>query len=87
MNFKIDGWVRHSKFGDGQILEDRGDKIMIQFVNSGERLMLKEFIDSTGAPPTPGFKFAKKKSAASIAKLAATKAAGKSAAKAVAAAE
>jgi hypothetical protein len=86
MNFKIDGWVRHSKFGDGQILEDRGDKIMIQFVNSGERLMLKEFIDSTGAPPTPGFKFAKKKSAAATAKLAATKAAGaKSAAKAAAA--
>ena len=84
MNFKIDGWVRHSKFGDGQIVEDRGDKIMIQFVTSGERLMLKEFIDSTGAPPTPGFKFAKKKSAAATAKLAATKAT-KSAAKAAAA--
>ena len=61
MNFKIDGWVRHSKFGDGQILEDRGDRIVVQFVTSGERLMLKEAIDSAGAPPSPGFKFGKQK--------------------------
>ena len=61
MNFKIDGWVRHAKFGDGQILEDRGDKIKVQFVTSGERLMLKEAIDSTGVPPSPGFKFGKQK--------------------------
>lgn len=64
MNFKIDGWVRHEKFGDGQILEDRGDKIKVQFVTSGERLMLKEAINSTGAPPSPGFKFGKQKRAA-----------------------
>jgi hypothetical protein len=61
MNFKIDGWVRHSKFGDGQILEDRGDKIKVQFVASGERLMLKEAITSAGVPPSPGFKFGKQK--------------------------
>ena len=69
MNFKVDGWVRHDKFGDGQILEDRGDKIMVQFVTSGERLMLKEFINSTGAPPSAGFKFGKpKRQAAKAAK-------------------
>lgn len=61
MNFKIDSWVRHAKFGDGQILEDRGDRIMVQFVTSGERLMLKQAIDSKGAPPSPGFKFGKQK--------------------------
>jgi hypothetical protein len=61
MNFAIDEWVRHSKFGDGQILADRGDKIMVQFVTSGERLMLKEAIKSIGEPPSLGFKFAKKK--------------------------
>lgn len=61
MNFKIDGWVRHSKFGDGQVLEDRGDRIKVQFVESGERLMLKEAIHSAGSPPSPGFKFAKQK--------------------------
>jgi hypothetical protein len=61
MNFKIDGWVRHSKFGDGQIVEDRGDRIMVHFVTSGERLMLKDAIDSAGAPPSPGFKFGKQK--------------------------
>jgi hypothetical protein len=61
MNFKIDGWVRHAKFGDGQILEDRGDRIMVHFVTSGERLMLKEAIHPAGAPPSAGFKFAKPK--------------------------
>jgi len=61
MNFKIDGWVRHSTFGDGQILEDRGDRIMVHFVTAGERLMLKESIHSAGAPPSSDFKFAKPK--------------------------
>jgi hypothetical protein len=61
MNFKVDGWVRHAKFGDGQILEDRGDKVMVQFVTSGERLMLKQAIDSKGVPPSLGFKFPKVK--------------------------
>jgi hypothetical protein len=63
MNFKIDGWVRHSKFGDGQILEDRGDRILVQFVTSGERLMLKQAINSAGVPPSAGFKFPKRKQA------------------------
>ena len=63
MNFKTDSWVRHSKFGDGQILEDRGDRIMVQFVTSGERLMLKEAIHFAGAPPSQGFKFGKQKRA------------------------
>jgi len=64
MNFKVDGWIRHDKFGDGQILEDRGDRIKVQFVTSGERLMLKEAIHSAGAPPSSGFKFAKPKRSA-----------------------
>jgi len=64
MNFKIDGWIRHEKFGDGQITEDRGDRVLVQFVAAGERLMLKEAIHSAGAPPTPGFKFGKQKRAA-----------------------
>lgn len=61
MTFKVDGWVRHAKFGDGQILENRGDKIMVQFVTSGERLMLKESIDSTGVPPSGGINLVKKR--------------------------
>jgi hypothetical protein len=61
MNLTVDRWVRHSKFGDGQILEDRGDRIMVQFVTSGERLMLKHAINSAGVPPSPGFKFPKRK--------------------------
>jgi len=60
MTFKVDGWVRHAKFGDGQVLEDRGDKVMVQFVTSGERLMLKQFVDK-GVPPSIGFKFPKPK--------------------------
>ena len=61
MNFKVDGWVRHEKFGDGQILEDRGDKVMVQFIASGERLMMKVAINSAGAPPSSDFKFGKPK--------------------------
>ena len=72
MNFKIDGWVRHSKFGDGQIREDRGDKIVVQFVTSGERLMLKEAINSAGVPPSPGFKFGKQKGARAAKQVAAS---------------
>jgi hypothetical protein len=61
MNFKVDDWVRHPKYGDGQVAEDRGDKLVIQFVSSGERLMLKNAIDSAGEPPYPGFTFRKRK--------------------------
>jgi hypothetical protein len=68
MTFKIDHWVRHAKFGDGQILENRGDRIMVKFVTSGERLMLKESINSAGAPPFAGFKFGKQKQGLRVAK-------------------
>jgi hypothetical protein len=58
MDFKLDDWVRHPKFGDGQIMADLGNKYRIQFVNCGERLILKSAIDSAGQPPHAGFRFA-----------------------------
>jgi len=61
MTFKTDSWVRHSTFGDGQVLEDRGDRVRVQFVTSGERLMLKQAMDPKGVPPSPGFKFGKQR--------------------------
>jgi len=64
MTFKIDGWVRHPKFGDGQILEDGGNRVRVKFVTSGERLMLKEAVNTAGAPPSAGFKFPKPKRSA-----------------------
>src|SRR5882757_7814899 len=65
MAFNINDLVRHAKFGDGQILDERDDKYMIRFVEAGEKLMLKTAIDTAGAPPYPGFTFPKTKSAAS----------------------
>jgi hypothetical protein len=61
MNFKVDDWVRHPTYGDGQVSEDRGDKYLIQFVTQGERLMLKQAIESAGQPPYSGFSFGKRK--------------------------
>src|ERR1019366_4110889 len=58
MDFKLDDWVRHPKFGDGQIMADLGNKYRIQFVNCGERQILKSAIDSAGQPPHAGFRFA-----------------------------
>jgi hypothetical protein len=61
MTFKVDDWVRHGSFGDGQIYEDRGDRYVIQFVSAGEKLMLKTAIETPGAPPHEGFSFRKSK--------------------------
>ena len=66
MTFKIDSWVRHSTFGDGQVLEDRGDRVKVQFVTSGERLMLKQAMDPKGVPPSADFKFGKQKRRAKV---------------------
>jgi len=61
MTFRVDSWVRHSTFGDGQVLEDRGDRVKVQFVTSGERLMLKQAMDPKGIAPPPGFTVGKQK--------------------------
>ncbi|MGD1082863.1 MAG: hypothetical protein ABR881_31495 [Candidatus Sulfotelmatobacter sp.] len=61
MNFKLDEWVKHPKYGDGQITADLGDKCQVQFVTAGERLMLKTSISLSGQPPYPGFSFAKRR--------------------------
>jgi len=63
MNFKVDQWVRHPIYGDGQITQDSGDKYKVQFVSAGERVMLKTSISLAGQPPYPGFRFARRKTA------------------------
>lgn len=62
MSFKVEDWVRHPTFGDGQITADSGDKYRVQFVTSGERVMLKTAVSVAGQPPYPGFKFAGRRS-------------------------
>ena len=57
MEFKIDDWVHHISFGHGQITGDRGDKFVVRFVSSGEKVMLKTGINEPGQPPYDGFSF------------------------------
>ena len=57
MNFTTGDWVCHPKFGDGQVSQDNGDKLIVRFVSAGEKTMLRESIPAAGAPPFSGFRF------------------------------
>jgi hypothetical protein len=61
MDWKPEDWVEHSTFGIGQISEDRGDKLDIEFVSTGKRTLLKSTELKPAIPPTPDFKFPKAK--------------------------
>lgn len=59
MNFKVNDWVWHPIFGDGEVQRADGDKYVVRFVAVGEKLLVKTAITSPGAPPHPEFKFPK----------------------------
>jgi hypothetical protein len=61
MDFKVDDWIHHEKFGDGQIFEDRENKYLIRFLSEGEKLLMKSAVTAPGNPPSPDFAFPKKK--------------------------
>jgi hypothetical protein len=56
MDWKPKDWIEHSKFGIGQVGEDRGDKLDIQFINSGAKTILKT-TELKPATEPPDFKF------------------------------
>lgn len=41
MNCKANDWIEHATFGLGRVSEDRGDRLDIQFINSGAKTILK----------------------------------------------
>lgn len=61
MNWKPKDWVEHSTFGVGQISDDRGDKLDVEFVSAGRKTLLKSTELKPAAPPSPDFKFPRDK--------------------------
>jgi len=61
-NWKAQDWIDHASFGVGQVSESRGDKLDIDFVNSGRRTLLKSTELNRAAAPGASFKFPRDKS-------------------------
>jgi uncharacterized protein YchJ len=57
MNWQPKDWVEHSFFGIGRVSEDRGDRLDIDFVNHGEKTILKSTELKAAASPIPDSTF------------------------------
>src|ERR1039457_3794829 len=55
MNWKKNDWLEHAAFGLGCVSEDRGDRLDIEFINSGAKTILKT-ADLKPALSPPDFK-------------------------------
>lgn len=60
MHCKANDWIEHSAFGLGRVSEDRGDRLDIDFINSGAKTILKT-TELKLVPPPTGFKFPSEK--------------------------
>lgn len=61
MNWKPKDWIEHSTFGVGQVSEDRGDRLDINFVGGGRKTLLKSTELKATIPPSPDFQFPREK--------------------------
>ena len=41
MKIKLNDWVEHAIFGIGQVFKERGEKLSVRFVNSGDKILIK----------------------------------------------
>ena len=41
MQCKANDWIRHADFGIGRVSQDRGDRLVIEFLNFGAMIILK----------------------------------------------
>ena len=41
MNWKPQDWIEHASFGIGRVNENRGDRLDIDFINSGSKTILR----------------------------------------------
>jgi hypothetical protein len=57
MDWKPKDWIEHSTFGVGQVSEDRGDRLDIEFVEFGAKTILKTAELKSATPPSPEFTF------------------------------
>jgi hypothetical protein len=65
---KANDWIEHSAFGLGRVSEDRGDRLDIQFINSGTKTILKT-AELKPAQSPPDFKFPREKGKSRIPQL------------------
>jgi hypothetical protein len=54
MNWKPQDWVEHASFGLGCVNENRGDRLDIDFINSGSKTILRT-TELKAALPPPDF--------------------------------
>ncbi len=40
MTIKLNDWIEHAVFGIGQVLEKRGEKLRVRFINSGDKTLV-----------------------------------------------
>jgi hypothetical protein len=57
MEYKAKDWIEHPSFGLGRVSEDRGDRVDIEFINSGAKTILKTTDLKPALPPSADFKF------------------------------
>lgn len=60
MDWKPKDWIEHSAFGLGRVSEDRGDRLDIDFINSGSKTILKT-TELKPAQSPPDFQFPRSK--------------------------
>jgi hypothetical protein len=56
MNLKPQDWIEHASFGLGRVSENRGDRLDIDFINSGSKTILRTTELKSAISPTD-FKF------------------------------
>jgi hypothetical protein len=61
MNWKSQDWNEHASFGLGCVSESRGDRLDIDFVNSGAKTILTTTELKRANPPSSDFKFTRVK--------------------------
>jgi len=61
MSWKSQDWIEHASFGLGRVSESRGDRLDIDFVNSGAKTILMTTLLKRANPPRSDFKFARDK--------------------------
>jgi hypothetical protein len=61
MHWRSHDWIKHPAFGVGRVSEDRGDRVDVDFINSGTKTILKTAELRASLPPSPDFKFPSEK--------------------------
>jgi hypothetical protein len=61
MKWKPQDWIEHASFGLGRVNENRGDRLDIQFINSGAKTILRTTDLKPASPPSLDFRFPRDK--------------------------